>query len=89
MKALAWAAGAAGLLLTVYGLTQAIDRHGDAQAQMAHAWRDACQPQAGQTVVIVSDGRVANCRIYVTASMSPGMARQLVSAAAVALEAAP
>lgn len=83
MKALMFGLCAIGLALTVYGMADAVDRHGDAQAELARALRESCMPKAGETAIIVSDGVVARCRILSTASTSRGMAPQLISAAVV------
>lgn len=83
MKTAMAALCAIGIAMALYGLTDAIDRHGDTQAELAQAFRDGCLPRAGETAIIVSDGRVARCRIITTASSSPGMAPRLISAAAI------
>lgn len=76
---------AIGLLVAVLGLADAIDRHGDAQADLAGALRESCIPKAGETAIIVSNGRTARCRILSTASTSTGMAPQVLSAAVIEL----
>lgn len=80
---------ACGIVLALYGLTDAITTAGDKRAELAHAMRESCMPTAGQTAIIVSDGRIARCRIYSSASQSRGMAPRLISAAAVEIEVAP
>lgn len=89
MKTLAMVAGLTGLILTAYGMADAVDRHTEARLELAQAFKDGCLPKAGETAIIVSDGRVARCRILSTRSVSPGFAPRLVSAAVVDLEAAP
>lgn len=83
MNTTAWVAGLADLILTAYGMVDAIGRHAEARIELAQAFRDGCLPRAGETAIIVSDGRVARCRIISTASSSPGMAPRLISAAAI------
>lgn len=80
---------ACGIALAIYGLVDAISQAGDKRAELAHAMRESCMPTAGQTAVIVSDGRIARCRIYSSASQSRGMAPRLISAAVVDVEVAP
>lgn len=83
MKAAMLAVCAVGLIIAALGLADAIDRHGDTQAELAAAYREGCLPRPGETSIIVSDGHRASCRILTTASLNPGMARKLVSAAVV------
>lgn len=89
MKRLTAALAAGALLVGAYGIADAIDRAGDTRAELALALRESCMPQAGETAIIVSDGRRARCRILSTASTSPGMAPRLISAAVVELEVQP
>lgn len=85
MKRLTAALAAGALLVGAYGIADAIDRHGDAQADLAGALRESCIPKAGETAIIVSNGRTARCRILSTASTSTGMAPQVLSAAVIEL----
>lgn len=52
-------------LLGIYGLVDTIDRATDERLAY-HAWlREACIPtRAGESAVIISDGRQMRCRIY-------------------------
>ena len=77
---------AIGLIMAMYGLADAIDRHGDARAELAAAVQRDCLPRPGETAIIISDGRRTECRLYTTRSTSPGMARQLVSASALEVQ---
>ncbi len=74
---------AIGLIAAAYGLADAIDRAGDARADLARTLRDDCMPRNGQTAWIRSNGSRMECRIYTTAGEQYGMARQLVSATAI------
>lgn len=71
------------VLLGAYAAVDSIDQYTEARVQLAEAYREGCLPGPGETARITSDGRTAQCRIYSTASLSRGMAPQLVSAAAV------
>lgn len=83
MKTAALIVCAIGLIIAALGLADAIDRHGNAQAELAQAFREGCLPKAGETAITVSDGRTARCRILSTPSLNPGMAKKLISTAAV------
>lgn len=69
-------------LLGVYGLVDAIDRDIDARLDFVRAADEKCLPRnANESALIVSNGQQMRCAIYIR--NSPGMARQLVSAAVV------
>ncbi len=72
-----------GIMLAAWGMADAIDRRTEAVISAAASFRDSCLPGAGETSIIVSDGRVARCRILSTASTSIGMAPRLISSAVV------
>lgn len=83
MKRLAYTAGVIGAILIAYNVAERIDRQAEARIALAESYREGCLPASGETAVIVSDGRMARCRIYRSASVSTGMAPVLVSVAAV------
>lgn len=72
-----------GLLLVAYNIVDRIHQHTEAVIAQERSFREGCMPRPGETAVITSNGRTAHCRTYTTPSLSPGMARQLVSVAAV------
>jgi hypothetical protein len=82
-RQIAYSAMVIGVILVAYQVVDRIEQHTEAIIAQEQAFRDGCLPRAGETAVITSDGRTARCLTYTTPSLSPGMARQLVSAAAV------
>jgi len=83
MKNIAYASMLLAVIFIAYNITDRIGQATEARIAVASAFREGCLPAAGQTAIIVSNGRVAHCRILSTASTSPGMAPQLFSAAVV------
>lgn len=83
IKNIAYACMLLGVILIAYNITDRIEQATEAHIALASAFREGCMPAAGQTAIIVSNGRVAHCRILSSASTSPGMAPRLISAAAV------
>lgn len=72
-----------GAILIAYGILDRIDQATEARIAAAENFEKGCLPRAGETAIIVSNGRTARCMTYTTPSLSPGMARKLVSAAVV------
>lgn len=83
MKRLAYTSALLGLMLIGWNIADRVEQHTEARIAQASAYREGCLPAVGETAIIVSDGRVARCRIYRSASTSPGMSPVLISAAAV------
>lgn len=83
MKPLAYTAAVVGAILAAYHIVDRIEQHTEAVIAQERSFREGCLPRPGETAVITSNGRTAHCRTYTTPSLSPGMARQLVSVAAV------
>jgi hypothetical protein len=80
----AYSAMVIGVLLIAYNVVDRVEQHTEAQVAAARAEAmDGCWPAAGETAIIVSNGRLARCRILSTASTSTGMAPRLISAAVV------
>lgn len=77
--------GIIAILFLAYAAVEAIDASTEARIELAQAYRDGCLPGPGETAMIVSDGRTAQCRIYTTASLTTGRAPQILSVAAVQL----
>ena len=85
-RQIAYAAMVIGAILVAYNVVDRIEQHTEARIAQASAYREGCLPAAGETAIIVSNGRTARCRTYTTPSLSTGMAPQLVSAAAVEVQ---
>jgi len=85
-RRIAYTALLIGLILIAYNVVDRIEQYTEARLAQAEAYRDGCLPAAGETAVIVSNGRQAHCRIYRSASISTGMAPMLVSAAVVEVQ---
>ncbi len=79
----AYSAMVIGVILIAYNVVDRIEQHTEAVIASEQAFREGCLPRKGETAVITSNGRTAQCRTYTTPSLSPGMARNLVSVAAV------
>lgn len=83
-RQIAYAAMVIGLLLVAYNVADRVEQHTEAKIATARAEAmEGCWPAAGETAVIVSNGRQARCQIHTTRSLSPGFAPKLVSAAVV------
>ncbi len=72
-----------GGILIAYGILDRIDQATEARIAAAENFEKACLPRAGETAIIVSNGRQVRCSTFTTPSLSPGMARHLVSSAVV------
>jgi hypothetical protein len=83
MKNIAHAAMLVAVILIAYNITDRIEQNTEAKIAAAESFEKGCMPSAGETSIIVSNGRSARCRIYSSASTSTGMAPRLVSAAVV------
>lgn len=83
IKNIAYTAMVIGVLLIAYNTVDRIEQATEAHIAAANAFREGCLPAAGETAIIVSNGRTARCRIHTTRSLSPGFAPHLVSAAVV------
>ena len=79
----AYSAMVIGVIFIAYHIVDRVEQATEARIALADAFREGCMPQAGETPIIVSDGRTARCRIFSTASTSTGLAPRIVSAAAV------
>lgn len=82
-RKIAYSAMVIGAILIAYNVVDRIEQHTEAVIAQERSFREGCMPRPGETAVITSNGRTAHCRTYTTPSLSPGMARQLVSVAAV------
>jgi len=82
-RQIAYSAAVIGVVMIAYHVVDRIEQHTEAVIAHERSFREGCLPRAGETSVITSDGRTARCLTYTTPSLSPGMARQLVSAAAI------
>lgn len=83
MKNVAHAAMLVAVILIAYNIVDRIEQNTEAKIAAAESFEKGCMPGAGETSIIVSNGRSARCRIYSSASTSTGMAPRLVSAAVV------
>ncbi len=72
-----------GIILIAYGILDRIEQATEARIAAAENFEKGCMPGAGETAIIVSDGRTARCITYTTRSLSTGMAPKLVSAAVI------
>ncbi len=79
----AYSAMVIGVILIAYNIVDRIEQNTEAKIAAAESFEKGCMPSAGETSIIVSNGRSARCRIYSSASTSTGMAPRLVSAAVV------
>lgn len=71
------------LLLGAYTGADLVERHTEARLAVAESLREACVPAAGATTIITRDAATIRCQTYTSTSLQPGMARQLLSSAAV------
>jgi len=83
MKNAAYTAALIGIIVIAYNVVDRIEQNTEAKIAAAESFEKGCMPGAGEMAIIVSNGRSARCRIYSSASTSPGMASRLVSAAVV------
>lgn len=79
----AYSAMVIGVIFIAYNIVDRVEQATEARIALADAFREGCMPGAGETSIIVSDGRRARCRIISTASTSQGMAPRIISAAVV------
>jgi len=86
MKNIAYASMLLAVIFIARNITDRIEQATEARIAVASAFREGCLPAAGETAIIVSNGRTARCRIYRSASVQYGMAPKLVSAAVVEVQ---
>lgn len=71
------------LILGTYGGADMVERNTEARLAVAESLREACIPAPGATAIITRNAETIRCRIYTSTSLQPGMARHLLSTAAV------
>lgn len=82
-RSIAFSAMVIGAILIAYNVVDRIEQATEARIALANAFREGCLPQAGETSIIVSDGRTARCVTYSSTSLTRGLAPRIISAAAV------
>lgn len=82
-RQIAHAAMVIGVILIAYNIVDRIEQATEARIAAAENLEKACLPRVGETAIIVSNGRQVRCSTFTTPSLSPGMAKHLVSSAVV------
>lgn len=82
-RQIAYAAMVIAVILIAYNIVDRVEQATEARIAAAESFEKGCLPRAGETAIVVSNGRQVRCITYTTPSLSPGMAKHLVSSAVV------
>lgn len=74
------------VIIAAQGVVERIERDTELRLALAGAYREGCLPAPGETAIVTRDGGRADCRIFASASLAPGMAPRLLNVAAVEVE---